>query len=198
VGGDQAHEVRRRTLDRRDRAPHRPREEHRPARAAPHRPPAYRRPLRPSKLDPHKPRIHALLKDDPEIPASVIRERITDDGYAGGKSILDDYVRELRPVFRSPRTYQRTVYRPGELLQFDLFEPKREIPVGHGQTRRGWVVTAELGYSRALAGALVFSKEFEDIAFGMARCLERLGALPKKLVWDPSRSRPGARSSATR
>lgn len=45
-------------------------------------------------------------------------------------------------------------------------------------------MTAELGYSRALAGALVFSKEFSDIAYGMARCLERLGALPKKLVWD--------------
>jgi transposase len=147
-------------------------------------PPAYRRPPRPSKLDPHKPRIHELLKDDPEIPASVIRERITEDGYAGGKSIVDDYVRELRPVFRPPRTYQRTIYRPGELLQFDLFEPKAEVPVGHGQTRRGYVVTAELGYSRAVAGALVFSKEFSDLAYGMARCLARLGALPRKLVWD--------------
>ena len=53
-------------------------------------PPAYRRPKRPSKLDPHRPRIHELLKDDPEIPASVIRERITEDGYAGSKTILDD------------------------------------------------------------------------------------------------------------
>ena len=144
-------------------------------------PPAYRRPKRPSKLDPHRPRIHELLKDDPEIPASVIRERITEDGYAGSKTILDDYV---RPVFRPPRTYQRTIYRPAELCQFDLWEPKAEIPVGHGQSRRGYVVTAELGYSRALAGALVFSKEFCDIAFGMARCLTRLGALPAKLVWD--------------
>ena len=93
-------------------------------------------------------------------------------------------MRELRPVFRPPRTYQRTIYRPAELCQFDLWEPKAEIPVGHGQSRRGYVVTAELGYSRALAGALVFSKEFCDIAFGMARCLTRLGALPAKLVWD--------------
>jgi hypothetical protein len=45
-------------------------------------------------------------------------------------------------------------------------------------------VTAELGYSRAIAGALVFSKEFSDIAFGMTRCLGRLGALPETLVWD--------------
>jgi hypothetical protein len=45
-------------------------------------------------------------------------------------------------------------------------------------------VTAELGYSRTIAGALIFSKEFDDIAFGMARCLTRLGALPETLVWD--------------
>ena len=36
-----------------------------------------------------------------------------------------------------PRTFQRTVYRPGEICQFDLWEPASEIPVGHGQTRSG-------------------------------------------------------------
>jgi hypothetical protein len=37
---------------------------------------------------------------------------------------------------------------------------------------------------RAFAGALVCSKGFADVAFGMARCLARLGPLPDKLVWD--------------
>jgi hypothetical protein len=46
------------------------------------------------------------------------------------------------------------------------------------------VVTAELGWSRALAGTLVFSKQAPDLLFGMSRCLGRLGALPEKLVWD--------------
>jgi transposase len=147
-------------------------------------PPRYRRPPRPSKLDPFRDEVKRLLQEDPRIPAKRIRELIEEQGYQGGKSILDDYVRELRPLYAPRRTYQRTIYRPGELLQFDLWEPRAEIPVGHGQTRRGYVVTAELGFSRAFAGALVFSKEFSDIAFGMGRCLERLGALPEKLVWD--------------
>ena len=72
----------------------------------------------------------------------------------------------------------------GELAQFDLCEPRSLISVGYGQTRRGYVVTCELPYSRAFAGTLVFSKEFPDIAWGMRRCLQRLGALPGKLVWD--------------
>ena len=41
-----------------------------------------------------------------------------------------------------------------------------------------------LGYSRAGAGALVFSKEASDLLWGMARCLWRLGGLPRTLVWD--------------
>jgi transposase len=148
------------------------------------RPPRYVRQPRPSKLDPFKVEIRGLLQGDPRIPAKRIRELIEELGYSGGKTILDDYVREVRPLYERRRTYQRTVYRPGELLQFDLWEPRSEIPVGHGQARRGWVVTAELGYSRAIAGALVFSKEWADLAFGMTRCLARFGVLPEKLVWD--------------
>jgi hypothetical protein len=53
---------------------------------------------------------------------------ITESGCGGGKAILDEYLRELRPIICPKRTYQRTGYRPGELLQFDLFEPKAEIP----------------------------------------------------------------------
>jgi hypothetical protein len=139
---------------------------------------------RPSKLDPFKARVHELLADDGAIPAQVIRERITELGYLGGKTILDDYVRELRPVFKPLRTFQRTHYDPGELVQFDLWEPSEPIPVGHGQRRRGYVVTSCSGYSRAGAGALVFSKEAPDVLWGMRRCLAALGALPRKAVWD--------------
>ena len=119
------------------------------------RPPAYGpRARRPSKLDPFKAKIHELLDDDAAMPSQVIRERITELGFAGGKTIVDDYVRELRPVFSPPRPFQRTHYEPGELVQFDLWEPSEEIPVGRGQTRRAYVVTSCSGYSRAGAGAL--------------------------------------------
>jgi transposase len=150
----------------------------------PEGPPRYERPPRPSKLDPFKDEIHRLLREDPHLPGKRVRELLAGLGYEGGKTILDGYLREVRPLFEPRRTAQRTLYRPGELLQFDLFEPSAEIPVGHGQTRRAWVVTAELGYSRAIAGTLVFSKEAPDLVFGMSRCLARLGALPEKLVWD--------------
>jgi transposase len=148
-------------------------------------PPSYGpRPKRASKLDPFRGEIEARLAEDPEISSVRLREICAELGYEGGKTIFDDLVRELRPRYRRPRSFQRTVYRPGELAQMDLTEPRCEIPVGYGQTRRGWILTCELPYSRAFAGALVFSKQRPDLAWGMRRCLARLGALPEKLVWD--------------
>jgi transposase len=148
-------------------------------------PPSYGpRAPRPSRLDPFKPQIDELLGADGDLPSRVVGERIAAAGYEGGETILDDYVRELRPILSPPRSFQRTGYRPGELVRFDLREPGEEIPVGHGQTRRGFVVSCCSGYSRAGAAALVFSKQADDVLWGMSRCLAELGALPEKLVWD--------------
>jgi hypothetical protein len=135
-------------------------------------------------LDPLKPWICEQLRVDPRMPSQRLRELAGEVGYAGGKTIFDDYVREVRPRFLVKRTFQRTVYRPGELVQCDLWEPREPIPVGHGQERRGWVVTCEVCWSRVMAGSLIFSKEAPDILWGLGRCLERIAALPEKLVWD--------------
>src|SRR5712691_5014136 len=148
-------------------------------------PPRYARPSMPSKLDPFKAEIHRLLHDEPRLPNRRIAELIAPLGYAGRQTILDAYLREIRPLFGpAVRTYQRTTYRPGELAQFDLWEPRREVPVGFGQNRRAYVMVAALGYSRIGAGALVFTKEAPDLLWAMARCLKAFGGLPETLVTD--------------
>ncbi|HKR98281.1 MAG TPA: IS21 family transposase [Candidatus Dormibacteraeota bacterium] len=147
-------------------------------------PPRYERGPSVSKLDPFRDWVCEQLRADPAIQSQRLRELACELGYAGGKTIFDDYVREVRPRFVRPRTFQRTVYRPGELVQCDLWEPRQLIAVGHGQTRRGWVVTAEVCWSRVIAGALIFSKEAPDVLWGVGRCLARIGALPERLVWD--------------
>jgi len=147
-------------------------------------PPRYSRSEAVSKVDPFKDWICEQLQADPRIASQRLRELAGEIGYEGGKSIFDDYVREVRPRFQVVRTFQRTIYRPGELVQCDLWEPREHVPVGHGQLRRGWVVTCEVCWSRAIAGSLIFSKEAPDILWGLGRNLQRLGALPEKLVWD--------------
>ena len=148
-------------------------------------PPRYSRAPAGSILDPFKDWICEQLRADWTVTAQRLREDAAELGYAGGKTIFDEYVREVRPRFEPPkRTFQRTVYRPAELAQCDLWEPRSHVPVGWGQTRRGWVVTTQLCWSRAFSGTLIFSKQAPDILAGLARNLHRLGVRPQKLVWD--------------
>ena len=147
-------------------------------------PPSYARSPAGSILDPFKEWICEELKADPKVPSQRLRELAGEIGYGGGKTVFDDYVREVRPRFLVKRTFQRTIYRPAELIQCDLWEPSEHVPVGYGQTRRGWVVTTQSCWSRAFAGTLIFGKEAPDILAGLARSLSRLGVRAEKLVWD--------------
>jgi transposase len=149
------------------------------------KPPVYRRAPAASVLDPFKDEIHRLLREDPALTGVRVRELLEPLGCRAGKTVVDDYLREVRPLFApATRTFGRAVWRPGEVCQFDVWQPSREVPVGHGQTRRGYVVIACLGYSRAGAGVLVFSTRTEDLLAGVAGCLGRLGGLPQFLLWD--------------
>lgn len=147
-------------------------------------PPVYRRAGSGSKLDPFRALVEELLGEDGRLPGEVILERLQAAGYDGSRTILNDALRELRPRFAPPRTFQRTRYEPGVVCQFDLWHASRPVPVGHRQERSGYVVVATLGYSRASAGALVFSREAPDVLWGVARCLWQLGGLPRRVVWD--------------
>jgi hypothetical protein len=62
-------------------------------------PPSYGpRPKRPSKLGPFVGEIERLLDQEPTLSGVRIREEIEELGYCGGKTILDDLLRELRPA----------------------------------------------------------------------------------------------------
>ena len=115
-------------------------------------PPAYERPAKGSKLDPFKDEISRLLRADAKLPGQRVRELLEPLGFDGSKTIVDDYLREVRPLFAPPaRTFQRTIYRPGEIWQFDPWEPREEVSVGHGQTGAlGWSSRAWATHAPAL------------------------------------------------
>ena len=67
-----------------------------------------------------------------------------------------------------PRTFQRTVYRPGRDLPVrSLGAARRRSRSGTARRAAAGSWSACLGYSRAGAGALVFSKQTPDLLFGI-------------------------------
>src|SRR3989442_3689641 len=68
--------------------------------------PAVRRP-RASKLDPFKPAISAWLQQGPDVTAAVILQRLREQGFDGGHTIVQDYVLALRRETKVRRAYVR-------------------------------------------------------------------------------------------
>ena len=144
-------------------------------------PPKYVRPSRGSIVDAVEPQIRELLEGWPTMPATVIAERI---GWGRSLTVLKDRVRELRPLFLPPDPASRTAYRPGELAQCDLWFPPVDVPLGHGQVARPPVLVMVAGYSRVMAAVLLPSRQAPDLIAGHWVLLQRLGAVPRALVWD--------------
>lgn len=146
--------------------------------------PRYERRRSGSVVDAVEPQIRELLKASPRMPATVIAERI---GWGHGLTVLKDRVRELRPLYLPPDPASRTIYLPGEIGQHDFWFPPIELPVGFGQVRTPTqlpVLTMVTGYARRVDGLLIPSRSAPDLFAGWWRLLERLGAVPRTLVWD--------------
>jgi transposase len=147
-------------------------------------PPKYVRKPVGSIVDAVEPRIRELLRAYPAMPATVIAERI---GWERGLTVLKERVRELRPVYLPPDPASRTSYVAGEIAQCDFWFPPIRLPVGFGQVRTAKqlpVLTMVTGYSRWLSAALVPSRGAQDLFAGWWQLIEKLGAVPRVLVWD--------------
>jgi len=160
-------------------------------------PPSYERAPAGALLDPFKDAVAALLRADATAPATVIRQHLQRQGYAGGVSILKDYLSEVRPAFLAARDFQRTVYAPGEIVQADWWDTGVSVPVGKGVSRRAYGMVTTLPFSAAHAVVYTHSQTTADAVPALLGCLTRLGGVPGKLVIDRDSSlalcRRGAR-----
>ena len=135
-----------------------------------------------SIVDVVEPRIRELLREFPQMPATVIAERI---GWDRSMTVFKERVRLLRPVYAPQDPSSRTTYDPGEVGQCDLWFPPAPIPLGHGQVGLGKTVPPVLvltaGYSRFLAAVMIPTRNAEDLVLGQWAVLGQLGGVPKLL-----------------
>ncbi|GGO26852.1 transposase [Microbispora bryophytorum] len=144
-------------------------------------PPKYVREPSGSIVDAVEPQIRQLLQEWPDMPATVIAERI---GWQRGLTVLKKRIRELRPLYAPPDPASRTSYLPGELAQCDLWFPPVDVPLGCGQHGRPPVLVMVSGYSRWISARMLPSRQSADLIAGQWVLLRQLGRVPKALVWD--------------
>jgi transposase len=146
-------------------------------------PPKYSRAPRGSKLDPYKPKIHALLAENPELTGVRIMEMLQAEEYGGGVSILRDFLREVRPQYRPPPVYMRMAYEPGEYAQVDWGEMPDPV-LWEGQLCKVHAFVMVLCYSRLLYVEFSLSTKLPDFLRCHQNGLRFVGSTPRCCVYD--------------
>lgn len=144
-------------------------------------PPRYERAATATSFVAFEARVRALLDDEPEMPATVIAERV---GWTGSITWFRENVKRLRPDHRRIDPADRLVWEPGDVAQCDLWFPPRKIPLEDGTARLLPVLVITAAYSRFVTGRMLPTRVSEDLLLGTWELLKQLGAVPRRLFWD--------------
>jgi hypothetical protein len=145
------------------------------------RPPKYERSAVPTSFTPFEPLVRLLLKTTPDMPATVIAERV---GWTGSITWFRDNVRRLRPEHLPVDPSDRLTWLPGDAAQCDLWFPPRKIPLEDGSKTLLPVLVITAAHSRFMVAKMIPTRHTHDLLLGMWELLQLLGRVPRRLIWD--------------
>jgi len=151
--------------------------------------PKYRRSRRPGKLTPYEAILTRALETDSHRPkrdrrtALALYAEIQAQGYAGGYTIVSDFIRHWRENGGKPisRAYVPLKFELGEAFQFDWSE--EGLVIG-GVWRRILAAHMKLCASRAFVLVAYPSQGHEMLFDAHTRGFLALGGIPKRGIYD--------------
>ncbi len=144
-------------------------------------PPRYERRAGPTSFTAFEPRVRALLKDVPDMPATVLAERV---GWTGSIRWFSENVARLRLEHRPIDPADRITWSPGDAAQCDLWFPPRKIPLEDGAAKLLPVLVITAAHSRFVTGRMIPTRKTEDLLLGSWQLIQQLGRVPRRLIWD--------------
>jgi transposase len=138
---------------------------------------------RASKLDAFKSQIVRWLDTHP-YSAQQIFQRLAEAGYAGGITVVKDYVHRIRP--RRQPAFLKLDFEPGECAQVDWGE-LGTVAVGNTRRRLSFFVMV-LCYSRRMYLEFTVSQEMEFFLACHENAFAAFGAVPARLMVDNLKS----------
>ena len=144
-------------------------------------PPRYERPAVATSFTPFEPAVRQLLKDTPDMPATVVAERV---GWTGSITWFREHLRQLRPEHRPVDPSDRLTWLPGDAAQCDLWFPPKKIPLEDGSTTLLPVMVITAAHSRFMVAKMIPTRHTQDLLLAMWLLLQQLGRVPRRLIWD--------------
>jgi transposase len=141
-----------------------------------------RRVGRPSKVEPYRAVIEAMLGDEAELPTGEILRRLVDDHrYEGGKSAVFDFVAKLRKPSSTPPLV-RFEGLPGEFSQHDFGEVR--VTYRSGKSEKIVFFASRLKYSRFVHVTVVPNQREEALVRSLVESFAVFRGVPLVAVFD--------------
>jgi transposase len=144
-------------------------------------PPRYVRSPGATSFTEYEPHVRALLAEVPDMPATVLAERV---GWTGSIRWFSENVKRLRPEHRPVDPADRITWVAGDAAQCDLWFPPRKIPLEDGSTKLLPVLVMSAAHSRFITGQMIPTRKTEDLLLGSWELIQQLGRVPRRLIWD--------------
>ena len=144
-------------------------------------PPRYERKPAPTSFTPYEPRVRQLLRETPDMPATVLAERV---GWAGSIRWFRDNVNRVRVDHRPIDPADRLTWAAGDVAQCDLWFPPRKILLEDGSRTLLPVLVMTAAHSRFMLARMIPSRKTPDLLLGSWELLSQLGRVPRRLIWD--------------
>ena len=138
---------------------------------------------RASKLDVYKPQILRWLEQYPYTGAQLLL-RLREEGYPGGKSVVNDYLAKMRP--RKVKAFLTLHFAPGECAQVDWGQ-YGTVPVGLTRRTLSFFVMV-LCYSRMMYVEFTVSQSMEHFLACHQNAFEFFGFVPGAVMVDNLKS----------
>lgn len=138
-------------------------------------------PRRPSLLDPYHEYIRERVRAGC-VNTAVLWDELRARGYTGGRTILKDFVRPLRPT-QAPEPVPRYETPPGRQAQCD-WAKFGTLAYPDGTVRPLWVFVITLSYSRCLYLEFVHDTRQDTLFICLEHAFAAFGGVPAQVLSD--------------
>lgn len=144
-------------------------------------PPRYQRKPGPTSFTAFEARVRELLNETPDMPATVLAERV---GWTGSIRWFRENVTRVRVEHRPIDPADRLSWAAGDAAQCDVWFPPRKIVVEDGSQAMLPVLVMTTAHSRFMLARMIPTRTTADLLLGSWELLQQLGRVWRRLIWD--------------